>query len=45
MTGVILSPLGALATIGDGTKTVESGVDLGRQKLNERVVCSIILGD
>ncbi len=44
VTGVVLSPLGLAAGIGDVTRTVETGIENGSGRLAEQVVESVILG-
>ena len=45
VTGVVLSPLGLLAGIGDVTSTVENGIENGSRQLTDQIVESIILGN
>ena len=45
VTGVVLSPLGLAAGIGDVTSTVETGIENGSRQLTDQIVESIILGN
>ena len=45
VTGVLVSPAGLLATIGDSTSAVEDSVDGARDYLTENVTRGIILGE
>ncbi|WP_017444016.1 hypothetical protein [Gayadomonas joobiniege] len=38
VTGILLSPLGGLALVGDTTKSIETNVEKGAAKLNEVVI-------
>ncbi len=45
VTGVILSPFGLAAGIGDITNAVETGIDNGSRQLTDEIVESIVFGD
>jgi len=45
VTGILLSPFGLSAVIGDVTSTVETGIEDGSRQLTDRIIESIIFGN